>query len=263
VAYVTRHGVVPVLLVLCSACIDDGALAPDAAVRDRSDDGGTLRADASPSAPDPDGGTRFSDGGGRNPPNDAGCMVDVTPDAQVGTGCCDASSSAPDAASVPDADVSDGGFVVDSGDSAPPGVDSTCENVACSGNGECEIVAGAPVCVCHEGFDAYGLHCLAENPCDGVQCDGWGSMCLVVEGLAHCQCVSGWAPTARGDGCEPVLDCGDGYEQSCPNGLTYMNCRLGDDYRWVFSDGTVSRFWDWRACFAGTPCEFDPSICVD
>ncbi|MBR4318581.1 MAG: leucine-rich repeat domain-containing protein, partial [Oscillospiraceae bacterium] len=64
-----------------------------------------------------------------------------------------------------------------------------CENVTCSGHGECHDDGEDEWCVCDEGYIADGLDCILG--CDGVTCSGHGS-CSVVSGAEVCSCEAGF-----------------------------------------------------------------------
>jgi hypothetical protein len=70
-----------------------------------------------------------------------------------------------------------------------------CADVTCSGNGECSVLDGNPLCTCAQGFHAAGLECVADStssdPCSNVGCSGHGQ-CSVSNGAALCTCNQGF-----------------------------------------------------------------------
>jgi len=64
-----------------------------------------------------------------------------------------------------------------------------CEDVTCSGHGECQEDGEDEWCLCDEGYIADGLDCILG--CDGVTCSGHGS-CSVVSGAEVCTCEAGF-----------------------------------------------------------------------
>ncbi len=64
-----------------------------------------------------------------------------------------------------------------------------CEDVTCSGHGECQEDGENEWCVCDEGYIADGLECVLG--CNGVTCSGHGT-CSVVSGAEVCSCEAGF-----------------------------------------------------------------------
>jgi hypothetical protein len=84
--------------------------------------------------------------------------------------------------------------------------DDPCFGVFC-GRGACAVEAGAPHCVCDEGYvfdTAFGRCLPTPMPCDGVDCSGHGE-CVAAEGQATCTCDSGYV--AMGLQCLPSTMC--------------------------------------------------------
>ena len=68
----------------------------------------------------------------------------------------------------------------------------TCEEVECSGHGDCKIQGGKAVCVCDKGYRPDGLNCVKtcandaecddQNPCTDDSCDPATAAIRVLEG---------------------------------------------------------------------------------
>ncbi|MBR6244075.1 hypothetical protein IKR20_00715, partial [bacterium] len=65
-----------------------------------------------------------------------------------------------------------------------------CDDVTCSGHGECQEDGEDEWCTCDEGYIADGLDCILG--CDGVTCSGHG-VCSVVSGAEVCSCETGFS----------------------------------------------------------------------
>ena len=71
-----------------------------------------------------------------------------------------------------------------------------CDDVDCSGHGDCGQLSGVPVCYCDNGFTAAegGLDCveaMQPNPCEDLDCSGFG-VCVIHEQQALCLCEDGY-----------------------------------------------------------------------
>ncbi|MBO7127460.1 hypothetical protein J6W78_07960 [bacterium] len=64
-----------------------------------------------------------------------------------------------------------------------------CEDVTCSGHGECQEDGEDEWCLCDEGYIADGMNCILG--CNGVTCSGHG-VCSVVSGAEVCSCEAGF-----------------------------------------------------------------------
>lgn len=70
--------------------------------------------------------------------------------------------------------------------------DGSCENVDCSGHGECTLVEGGqPTCICDTGYQSEGLACVPEDCTTPTTCAAQGANCGTID-----------------DGCGGSLDCG-------------------------------------------------------
>ena len=65
-----------------------------------------------------------------------------------------------------------------------------CDDVTCSGHGECQEDGEDEWCACDEGYIVDGLDCILG--CDGVTCSGHG-VCSVVSGAEVCSCETGFS----------------------------------------------------------------------
>ncbi|MBW1809270.1 MAG: hypothetical protein JRJ87_13830 [Deltaproteobacteria bacterium] len=66
-----------------------------------------------------------------------------------------------------------------------------CNEIDCSNHGVCEVTNGEPSCICHPGYVADGLECVAQDACTGVDCSFHGR--CILEGLdAACECDPGF-----------------------------------------------------------------------
>ncbi len=69
-----------------------------------------------------------------------------------------------------------------------------CDEVACSGHGECAVSNNQALCACDTGYHADGLSCIinsTEDPCNGISCSNHGE-CAVSNNQALCICDSGY-----------------------------------------------------------------------
>ena len=108
-----------------------------------------------------------------------------------------------------------------------------CDDVTCSGHGECQDDGENEWCVCDEGYIAEGLDCILG--CDGVTCSGHG-ICSVVSGAEVCTCEAGFHAT----GLNCILD-----EASTVDTLAILNStecyNTGNcHYRLIFATGAYS-----------------------
>ena len=119
-------------------------------------------------------------------------------------------------------------------------VDEVCAADSCGDHGDCTVVDGLIVCVCHMGWDGdacdacdVGYHmsgglCVADEVCEADTCSDHGT-CAVVDGVTDCSCDVGY----DGNDCAA---CYPGYEASAVTGLCQVPCPGGDD--WIRCDGT-------------------------
>ena len=105
-----------------------------------------------------------------------------------------------------------------------------CEDVTCSGHGECQDDGENEWCVCDEGYIADGMECILG--CNGVTCSGHG-VCSVVSGAEVCTCEAGF----HASGLNCILD-----EASTVDTLAILNStecyNTGNcHYRLIFATG--------------------------
>ncbi|MBQ3368749.1 leucine-rich repeat domain-containing protein, partial [bacterium] len=105
-----------------------------------------------------------------------------------------------------------------------------CEDVTCSGHGECHDDGENEWCVCDEGYIADGMECILG--CNGVTCSGHG-VCSVVSGAEVCTCEAGF----HASGLNCILD-----EASTVDTLAILNStecyNTGNcHYRLIFATG--------------------------
>ncbi|MBR4532729.1 hypothetical protein IKO70_10020, partial [bacterium] len=108
-----------------------------------------------------------------------------------------------------------------------------CEDVTCSGHGECHEDGEDEWCVCDEGYIADGMNCILG--CSGVTCSGHG-VCSVVSGAEVCTCEAGF----HASGLNCILN-----EASTVDTLAILNetdCyNTGNcHYRLIFATGAYS-----------------------
>ena len=108
-----------------------------------------------------------------------------------------------------------------------------CEDVTCSGHGECHDDGEDEWCVCDEGYIADDLDCILG--CNGVTCSGHGT-CSVVSGAEICTCEAGFYAT----GLNCILN-----EASTVDTLAILNStdcyNTGNcHYRLIFATGAYS-----------------------
>jgi len=76
-----------------------------------------------------------------------------------------------------------------------------CDDVDCSGHGDCVSDGDRAVCVCVNGFVPQELTCATNTGCTGVSCSGHGD-CVEESGRAEgCACDPGYVPSSDGFHC--------------------------------------------------------------
>ncbi len=154
------------------------------------------------------------------------------------------------------------------------GDDDPCLGVACSGQGECVIVSGQPVCDCNAGFHADGSACLPDRcrPADCVH-----GTCTDPANLPYCECDEGYAGDAC-DGCAEgyVLDTSDGLRcvldascdenpcgehGDCRTDGAGVACDCDDGWDGNVCDRCADGYHDEDgACVPNSPCNPDPCV---
>lgn len=63
-------------------------------------------------------------------------------------------------------------------------IENTCENVDCGDFGHCVTEEQQAVCACDTGYHAQGLHCVRDDPCEGISC---GNHAFCQDGQCVCE----------------------------------------------------------------------------
>jgi len=127
-------------------------------------------------------------------------------------------------------------------------IEKPCEDVDCSGHGDCTVEDGQAVCICHDGYAADGLSCIATVACCSV-----GTACEdVIE--ADCDGMSlGAGSSCSADSCPVVSAC-------CTDGACTVTTE--DDCTGYFL-GTVLIGCDPNPCLPPEACCFPDGTCEE
>jgi len=149
--------------------------------------------------------------------------------------------------------------------------DDPCAGVACSGQGDCLVVAGEPVCDCNSGFHRNALAC-DPDPCRPTDCVH--GHCLDAATSPDCACEPGYS----GGACD---DCADGYRRdgldcvlagpctdqtcnghgTCRSDGASATCRCSDGWGGARCDACDTGYHDdGGACVPDSPCLPDPCV---
>jgi Tol biopolymer transport system component len=116
---------------------------------------------------------------------------------------------------------------------------NACDALACGEGASCELVEGAPTCVCQDGYENGEDGCLDVDECSTGQsdCDEQAD-CINEPGSHKCTCKEGFYGT--GLECRPVLQLVSVSENGLPGNGTSSGASASDDGRFVVFTSTAS-----------------------